>query len=79
MQADVTVTVQHVYSVPDWNGRMGYCGIGARAWFARHGLDWTAFVRDGLAASVLEATGDALALRVVQHARSQAQGGTDGQ
>ena len=72
MGDDLMVTVQHVYSVPAWNGVTGYCGRGARAWFARHGLDWSAFVRCGLPASVLEATGDALALRVVDHARALA-------
>lgn len=66
---DLIVTVNHLYSVRAWNGRRGYCARGARAWFARHGLDWTAFVRDGLPASVLEATGDALALTLVEHAR----------
>lgn len=73
MSDDVTVTVQHVYSVPAWNGVIGYCGRGARVWFARHGLDWGDFVRDGLPASVLEATGDALAQRVVDHARALAE------
>lgn len=67
---DLTVTVSHLYSVRAWNGRRGYCARGARIWFAQHGLDWGAFVRDGLPASVLEATGDALALTLVEHARA---------
>lgn len=62
------VTVQHLHSVPNFNGRRGYCAKGAREWFRRHGLDWTAFVRDGIDAEFLLATGDAMALRVVQHA-----------
>lgn len=45
---------------------------GARAWFTRHGLDWAAFVRDGLSAETLEATGDGFALRVVERARNGA-------
>jgi hypothetical protein len=50
----------------------GHCMTGARAWFTRHGLDWAAFVRDGLPASTLEATGDGFALRVVERARNGA-------
>ena len=65
---DTLVTVDHLYSVPNYSGRPGFCGRGARAFFARHGLDWSAFVRDGLPASVLLATGDAMARRLVEHA-----------
>lgn len=71
--SDPLVTVQDLYTVPAWNGEAGYCARGARAWCARHGLDWAAFVRDGLAASVLEATGDAMALALVAHARARAE------
>jgi hypothetical protein len=45
------------------------CFQGARPWFRRHGLDWQAFVRTGIEAGRLEATGDALALRVTAEAR----------
>ena len=41
------------------------CFQGARPWFARHGLDWQVFLREGFEAEVLAATGDALALRVI--------------
>ena len=41
------------------------CFQGARPWFRRHGLDWQAFLAEGLPAEVLAATGDALALRVI--------------
>ena len=44
------------------------CFQGARPWFRRHGLDWQAFLVEGLAAEVLAATGDALALRVIAEA-----------
>lgn len=46
---------------------LGYCARGARRWFDRMGLDWPAFVRDGIDAEVLLATGDAMAARLVQH------------
>lgn len=44
------------------------CLQGARGWFARHGLDWQAFLREGVDAEGLAATGDALALRVIAEA-----------
>ena len=47
------------------------CFGGARPWFRRHGLDWSGFVANGVPAERLEATGDALALRVVADARKR--------
>lgn len=70
--ADVLVTVQHLHSAPNFNGGAGFCARGVRLWAQQHGLDWAAFVRNGLPAEVLEATGDAMALRVAAHARAQA-------
>ena len=57
-----TVTHQHLREI-------GYCNRGARLWFQRHGLDWSAFLRTGLPCETFEATGDAMALRLVKHAR----------
>ena len=48
------------------------CFQGARSWFRRHGLDWQAFLAEGLPAEVLAATGDALALRVIAEAEKRA-------
>ncbi|MCV2882473.1 hypothetical protein [Actibacterium sp. XHP0104] len=47
------------------------CFQGARPWFRRHGLDWQAFLAEGLPAEVLSATGDALALRVIAEAEKR--------
>ncbi len=47
------------------------CFGGARPWFRRHGLDWQAFVAEGIDAERLEATGDALAFRVTAEARAR--------
>ena len=47
----------------------GLCVNGTRLWFARHDLDFRAFLREGCAAETLLATGDAMALRVVERAR----------
>lgn len=46
---------------------VGYCARGSRRWWARMGLDWSAFVRDGIDAAILQATGDAMAQRLVAH------------
>lgn len=58
------ITIDHVRAA-------GLCVNGSRAWFARHGLDFRSFLREGLTAEALLATGDAMALRVVQYARAQ--------
>lgn len=50
----------------------GYCIPGTRQFFARHGMDWRHFLRHGLAAECFEATGDAMAIRLAQHARAEA-------
>ena len=50
----------------------GYCAQGGREWFAYYGLDWGAFVRHGIEADAIEATGDALGLHLVAFARAEA-------
>ncbi|ARU90604.1 hypothetical protein [Pseudomonas sp. M30-35] len=64
------VTIQHLHTVPTWTTRTGYCARQSRAFFAEHGLDWLDFVRTGIDADVLIATGNALALHLVEHARN---------
>ena len=51
----------------------GLCVNGTRVWFARHDLDFRTFLREGCAAETLLATGDAMALRVVNYAEARAQ------
>ena len=62
MKTNVIVTIDDVRAV-------GLCVNGTRVWFARHDLDFRAFLRHGCAADALLATGDAMALRVVEVAR----------
>lgn len=69
------VTVQHLHSVPNFNGGSGFCCRGARAWALQHGLNWAGFVRDGVDAELLLATGDALAMRLVLYAQGLAPAG----
>lgn len=63
------VTLEHMATIPGFSRRLGFCRQGGRAFAARHGLDWAAFVRDGIPASTLEATGDGMALEMVAWAR----------
>ena len=64
MSTSVIVTIDDVRAV-------GLCVNGSRTWFERHGLDFRAFLRKGLDAETLLATNDAMALRVVEHARAR--------
>jgi hypothetical protein len=58
--------------------RYGYClGPVCRRAFARHGLDFRSFVRNGISADVLEATGDAMAVRIARLVRAEVEAATD--
>ena len=46
------------------------CSSGAREFFARHELDWQEFLKNGIDAEKLRATGDAMALKVVKVAEN---------
>ena len=46
------------------------CSSGAREFFARHGLNWQDFLKNGIDAETLRATGDAMALQVVKVAEN---------
>lgn len=63
--SEVIVTVKHVRAAR-------LCTSGMRVWLEHHGFDVTDFVRNGLPAETLEATGDEFALRVAAIAREEA-------
>lgn len=63
------VTARHLFTIPGHSPRPGFCRGGARSWFDGHGLDWHDFVRNGIQAERMEATGDGLALALVRWAR----------
>lgn len=69
------VTLDHLRRAPGFGARPGYCAQGGREWFAYYGLDWNAFIRDGIDAEAIEATGDALGLHLIEFARAEAAGG----
>lgn len=72
---DVWVTVEHLHTVPAFAGKTGYCNRMSREFCARNNISWSELIKNGgLWASQLEATGDALALRLVAHARDQLHG-----
>lgn len=62
------ITTKHLYTVPTWTNRVGFCAKISRQWFACHNLSWSEFVTNGIDSEVLLATNDALAKLVVDHA-----------
>lgn len=63
------VTTRHLFTIPGHSIRRGFCRGQSRQWFRAHGLDWREFVQRGIEADKLTATGDGLALAVVEWAR----------
>lgn len=53
------------------------CAGGTRQFFARYGLDWSSFLREGISADKLAATGDSLTDGVVALARKEAADGRE--
>lgn len=66
---------RHLYGEEPPCTRTRYCANGARAFFARHGLDWSDFLRNGIDGAAFTATGDAMALKAVEHAREESSRG----
>lgn len=64
MSDDITITIADVRQVT-------FCVRGTRVWFERYNLDFKQFLKDGLPASVIEGTGDALGKHVVDAARER--------
>ena len=51
--------------------RLNYCSAGVRKFFLKHGLDYARFLREGIPAEELLATGDAMAIRAAEVANGQ--------
>lgn len=64
MSGSVTVTMRDVRGVKG-------CAKGARAFCERHGIDWTAFLENGVDSGILDATGDHMALQLTAFARAR--------
>lgn len=59
---DITVHWRHIQAAR-------LCSRGARKWFTDRGLDWSDFLKNGIAAQTLSDLEDALADRVVKVAK----------
>lgn len=68
--AGLIVTTEHLRTIPGRGRKPGYCVPHSRAFAAAHGLCWRSFVRAGVPAELLLATGDALAVALVEHAQA---------
>jgi hypothetical protein len=53
---------------------LGYCNRGMRQWCGRLGLDWCAFLQNGIASDELRKTDNAMAERVIAHAEREING-----
>lgn len=60
---DIIVTMKDVRAAKG-------CSKGARMFCETHGINWSLFLKEGVRASVLEATGDAMALNLVKVAKN---------
>jgi hypothetical protein len=73
------VTTRHMFTIPGFSTRRGFCRDKGKAWAVRHGLNWRDFVRNGIDAEQLLATGDGFAIALVEWARKcEAQGQGNG-
>jgi hypothetical protein len=69
------ITFEHAHGAPGLGVRPGLCHRGIREFCRRHHLDWPAIVAaGGIDEDALRATGDALALALIEHARKQEAG-----
>ena len=64
------VTTRHLFTIPGYGPRPGFCRGGSREWFRAHRLDWRDFVKHGIDESVLLAQHDAFADAMVRWAHA---------
>lgn len=60
----VLITISHVRQAK-------MCAFGARAFCRRYDIDWSVFLKEGISSELLEATGDAMAMQVVEVAHGR--------
>lgn len=63
------VTLQHLRTIPSYSAKPGFCMRDSRAWAKKHGIDWSVFLRDGVAIERMEAIDDAFAQALVKWTR----------
>lgn len=64
MSEDLTITMRDVRIA-------NMCSRGARTWFEKQGFDYSDFLKNGISAEKFIATGDPMALQVVEVARGR--------
>lgn len=64
------ITLADARSLPMPTGR-GYCSRGLRDFGEKYGIDWEVFVHEGIEEDELLATGDAMAIRLVEFVRKR--------
>ncbi len=52
-------------------GSMGYCVRGTRAFAKRHGFDFRKFIKEGIDAEDVVATGDGMAIELVERVKRE--------
>lgn len=62
------VTARHVFTVPGFSKKPGFCVPGVRSWFRANGLDLRDFMRNGIHEEKLLVVGDAFAVATVEWA-----------
>lgn len=70
----VRVTMKHARAA-QLAGVGVLCAPGIRPWFARHGLDYRTFLREGLPIAAVAQVDDAFARRAIALAVEEANGG----
>lgn len=50
---------------------LDYCARGSRAFFKRHGFDWSDFLRNGIEPDKFYKTGDSMAIKAARLAESE--------
>jgi len=61
------INLEHTRSLPCITGS-GYCAKGIRHWADLYGFNWQEFIHEGVEEELVLATGNAMAIRVVEWA-----------
>jgi hypothetical protein len=63
--------MKHVKQTRGFSHRVGLCSRGTRRWFKQYNLDYSDFLKNGIAEETLLATKDAFAIAVVEQAHGK--------
>ena len=68
---EVKITMAHMRQVKGFTPKGGFCAKGVRRWFNERGLDYSAFLKEGIDEEVLLRSGDPMAKAVVEQAHGK--------